>query len=80
MRDRHRGKHLQRCRLGDRRTPHMRVDLHSMRLRQRYDMARRGDAAARADIGLRDVNRTGGEKFTETVKGVLVLATCDRHR
>ena len=37
VRDRHRGDHLQRGRLRDRRSPHVRIHLHAVRLRERHD-------------------------------------------
>ena len=39
----------------------MRVDLHAVGVRERDDVAGRSDAAAGADVGLRDVDRAGRE-------------------
>src|SRR5215510_1324879 len=72
------GKKLERCGLGDCRSPHVRVELHSVRLRDGGDVLRRREAAAGTEVWLRNVDRARAEELAEAVERVLVLAAGDR--
>ena len=79
VRDRDRRDPLQRCGLADRRAPDMRIDLHALRVRQRDNVLGGREAAAAAQVGLRDVERLLRQQRMEAEQRVLVLAAGDRN-